>query len=71
MHAYSEGFYEYALFVLFGLPLAAFFLAYCGMPADIKGDSASGKVTRVERPIYDLYHTAWHFVSGFGKRERR
>lgn len=53
----------YFAFGVGSLPIALFFLVYCGDPAEIiKGDN----VIRESRKIYEDYHTLWHLASGCG-----
>ncbi len=57
---------EYFLLGVFGLPVAAFLLVYCGMPADVALNSTGSVCTRNGRSLYDNIHTLWHVVSGIG-----
>ncbi len=56
----------YFLAGVLGLPVAAFLLVYCGMPADVTMDASGTCCTRSSRPLYDSVHTLWHLVSGTG-----
>ena len=55
-------------FGLFGMPVAIFLLAYCGMPAEVKGggESNGSCCSRSSRLHYDLIHSCWHVASGIG-----
>jgi hypothetical protein len=54
--------------VFLGLPLAAFFMVYCGMPASVALCSLTGcRYRRCLGQRYDTWHAAWHVVSGLGK----
>lgn len=55
----------YFMFGVLGIPVAAFLIVYCGMPADISVVSPWCCV-RTDRPLYDLWHTYWHLASGSG-----
>ncbi len=56
----------YFLCGVLGLPVAAFLLVYCGMPADVSLDATGKCCVRSNRPLYDSVHTLWHLLSGFG-----
>ena len=59
--------HSYLTFAALGLPLAAFLIVYCGMPASI-GCSASGCRERKCLGVrYDFYHALWHLASGLGE----
>ena len=57
-----------------GIPVAAFLIVYCGMPADIVPSPAVNSSTallflccqRQDRPLYNTIHAVWHLVSGVG-----
>jgi len=56
-----------------GIPVAAFLIVYCGMPADIMPSPAVNSSTlmflccqRQDRPLYNAVHALWHLVSGVG-----
>ncbi len=57
---------EYFLLGMIGLPVAAFLLVYCGMPAEVSLDTTGFVCTRTERTLYDKIHTLWHVISGMG-----
>ena len=67
----------YFAFGTVGVPVAAFLLVYCGMPADIVpavgSTPASAFVVdmlccfkRQDRPLYNAVHALWHLASGVG-----
>lgn len=52
---------------MMGLPIAAFLIIFCGMPATLAREHKHGPGFRqCAGAQYDTWHTAWHFVSGLG-----
>lgn len=68
----SAYFHHEIVFILgaWGMPVAVFLIAYCGMPAEITLEHVPPSdrlcCTRTGREMYDSVHTMWHLASGGG-----
>lgn len=51
---------------MIGLPLAIFFLIYCGLPAIIEYDDNGKPVKRKDNFHYHIPHVIWHIITSIG-----